>query len=109
MLLDNPLLFAIVMYNLPRWLYEVGEFLLVTLPLTVGHFLLMLLLSYILAFVFVAVLAVVAAIVFTIGGIVYDLYRGVSAVVFFGGSIGHGICKGVLRREGREENNPLRC
>ena len=94
-----------VLVILLRIVYEMTKFVLQELFVLVGTYFLAQALMYVL----VPIVMVVAAIVITVGAIVYDLYRGVSAVVSFGSSIGRGICKGVLWREGREENNPMRC
>jgi hypothetical protein len=88
-----------------RVVYEMAKCVLQELLVIVGTYFLAQALMYVL----VPIVMVVAAIGITVGALVYDLYRGVSAVVSFGSSIGQGICKGVLWREGREENNPLRC
>ena len=94
-----------VLVLLLRIVYEMTKSVLEEVFVLVGTYFLAQALMYVL----VPIVMVVAAIGITIGAIVYDVYRGVSAVVSFGGSMGHGIYKGVLWREGREENNPLRC
>lgn len=88
-----------------RIVYEMTKFVLQEVFVLVGTYFL----AQVLMYVLVPIVMVVAAIGITLGAIVYDLYRAVSTVVSLGGSMGRGIYKSVLWREGREENNPMRC
>ena len=100
-----PPLEVAVLVILLRVVYEMTKFVLEEVLVLVGTYFLAQALMYVL----VPIVMVVAAIVITVGAIVYDLYRGVHAIASLARGIGHRICKSVLWREGREENNPLRC